>query len=203
MRAAGNPSDRSWAGAASPVAGVEGVFEVSGADLCMEAREGAVTSHAAAEGSGSYQPPPPPPPPPTAAAVSEEKPSGMGGLVAAAAAAAAAAAPPGVAMGPPVTAAGTMPKKRGRPRKYGPDGSLLRPLNPIPISASVPAGVEYTPAAKVGAAMKRGRGRAVGLVSKSPQFGLELEPQGTAFPHLTTLSPSLFLGPIMRFQVED
>ncbi|XP_074558926.1 AT-hook motif nuclear-localized protein 7-like [Curcuma longa] len=147
----------------------------------MEAREGAVTSHAAAEGSGSYQPPPPPPPPlppPTAAAVSEEKPSGMGGLVAAAAAAAAAAAPPGVAMGPPVTAAGTMPKKRGRPRKYGPDGSLLRPLNPIPISASVPAGVEYTPAAKVGAAMKRGRGRAVGLVSKSPQFGLELEPQG-------------------------
>ncbi|KAG6494918.1 AT-hook motif nuclear-localized protein 1-like [Zingiber officinale] len=139
----------------------------------MEARDRAVTSHAAAEGSGSYQPPPP-----TAAAVSEEKPSGMGGLVAAAVAAAAAAAPPGVAIGPTVTAAGTMPKKRGRPRKYGPDGSLLRPLNPIPISASVPAGVEYTPAAKVGAAMKRGRGRAVGLVSKSPQFGLELEPQG-------------------------
>ncbi|CAM0910812.1 unnamed protein product [Alopecurus aequalis] len=55
-------------------------------------------------------------------------------------------------------------KKRGRPRKYGPDGSLIRPLNATPISASAPmasavtAG-QYTPASAVGAAMKRGRGR--------------------------------------------
>lgn len=55
-------------------------------------------------------------------------------------------------------------KKRGRPRKYGPDGSLIRPLNATPISASVPmaasvAAGQYTPASAVGAAMKRGRGR--------------------------------------------
>ncbi|VAI76268.1 unnamed protein product [Triticum turgidum subsp. durum] len=29
-------------------------------------------------------------------------------------------------------------KKRGRPRKYGPDGSLIQPLNATPISASAP-----------------------------------------------------------------
>ena len=57
-----------------------------------------------------------------------------------------------------------VPKKRGRPRKYGPDGSLIRPLNATPISASAPmptavAPGQYTPASAVGAAMKRGRGR--------------------------------------------
>jgi hypothetical protein len=57
-----------------------------------------------------------------------------------------------------------VPKKRGRPRKYGPDGSLIRPLNATPISASAPlpaavAPGHYTPASAVGAAMKRGRGR--------------------------------------------
>lgn len=57
-----------------------------------------------------------------------------------------------------------VPKKRGRPRKYGPDGSLIRPLNATPISASAPmaaavAAGQYTPASAVGAAMKRGRGR--------------------------------------------
>ncbi|KAF8712718.1 hypothetical protein HU200_028483 [Digitaria exilis] len=59
-----------------------------------------------------------------------------------------------------------VPKKRGRPRKYGPDGSLIRPLNATPISASAPmaaavAAGQYTPASAVGAAMKRGRGRPI------------------------------------------
>ncbi|WOK95334.1 hypothetical protein Cni_G04041 [Canna indica] len=99
-----------------------------------------------------------------------------GGVVIAIGQPAASPAASGAGMG--VVAAGSMKKKRGRPRKYGPDGSLLRPLNPMPISASVPTGVEYTPAASVGAAMKRGRGRPVGLVSKSPQYGVELEPPG-------------------------
>uniref|UniRef100_A0A0E0JUY5 AT-hook motif nuclear-localized protein n=1 Tax=Oryza punctata TaxID=4537 RepID=A0A0E0JUY5_ORYPU len=61
-------------------------------------------------------------------------------------------------------------RKRGRPRKYGPDGSLLRPLKATPISASVPddsGGGQYTPAAAVGAVMKRGRGRPVGFVSRA------------------------------------
>ncbi|RWV97944.1 hypothetical protein BHE74_00041796 [Ensete ventricosum] len=82
-------------------------------------------------------------------------------------------------------------KKRGRPRKYGPDGRLLQPLNPLPISASVPSGVEYTPAAAVGAAIKRGRGRPVGLVSKSPRYGVDFEPLG--IPSTLFVLCSLFL----------
>lgn len=73
--------------------------------------------------------------------------------------------PPGMAMGGGGLAAAKVGgKKRGRPRKYGPDGSLIRPLNATPISASAPmlaAAVspgQYTPASAVGAAMKRGRG---------------------------------------------
>ncbi|CAL9772824.1 unnamed protein product [Musa acuminata subsp. burmannicoides] len=75
-------------------------------------------------------------------------------------------------------AAEPMKKKTGRPRKYGPDGSLLWPLNPMPISASVPAGVKYTSAAAVGAALKRGRGRPVGSMAKTPQLGFDLEHLG-------------------------
>ncbi|KAG2581231.1 AT-hook motif nuclear-localized protein 7-like [Panicum virgatum] len=75
--------------------------------------------------------------------------------------AAAAGAGGALALGP---VAMKVPKKRGRPRKYGPDGSLIRPLNATPISASAPmaaavAAGQYTPASAVGAAMKRGRGR--------------------------------------------
>ncbi|KAF0911587.1 hypothetical protein E2562_011209 [Oryza meyeriana var. granulata] len=70
----------------------------------------------------------------------------------------------------PVAGRGDGKRKRGRPRKYGPDGSLLRPLKATPISASVPddsGGGQYTPAAAVGAVMKRGRGRPVGFVSRA------------------------------------
>ncbi|KAJ8748910.1 hypothetical protein K2173_013344 [Erythroxylum novogranatense] len=48
---------------------------------------------------------------------------------------------------PPVSAAMTgssEKKKRGRPRKYGPDGSLARPLSPMPISSSAPPGGEFS-----------------------------------------------------------
>ncbi|RWW82319.1 hypothetical protein BHE74_00009223, partial [Ensete ventricosum] len=170
--------------------------------LCMEGREGVVPSPAATaavEGFGSYRPPLSPL---TAGLVREEKPaSEIGGMAPAAVAASASpavvaappvAAPAGVVVGPAaalpeaavvgLVAAEPMKKKRGRPRKYGPDGSLLRPLNPMPISASVPAGVQYTSAAAVGAAMKRGRGRPVGLVSKTLQYGLESEPLGIPHP---------------------
>uniref|UniRef100_A0ACD5Z7L9 Uncharacterized protein n=1 Tax=Avena sativa TaxID=4498 RepID=A0ACD5Z7L9_AVESA len=63
-------------------------------------------------------------------------------------------------------------RKRGRPRKYGADGGPVRPLKATPISASVPddsGGGQYTPAASVGAVMKRGRGagRPVGFVSRA------------------------------------
>ncbi|CAD6252037.1 unnamed protein product [Miscanthus lutarioriparius] len=79
---------------------------------------------------------------------------------------AAPAAAPSVAA---VAGRGDGKRKRGRPRKYGPDGTPLRPLNATPISASAPddAGVgQYTPAAAVGAVMKRGRGRPVGFISR-------------------------------------
>lgn len=86
------------------------------------------------------------PPPPMAA--------GGGGVVVAAA---------------PVAGVVKVGKKRGRPRKYGPDGSLIRPLNATPISASVPMAASavgpYTPASAVGAAMKRGRGRPLDFAS--------------------------------------
>lgn len=67
-----------------------------------------------------------------------------------------------------------VPKKRGRPRKYGPDGSLIRPLNATPISASAPlpaavAPGHYTPASAVGAAMKRGRGRPLDFAAAAKQ----------------------------------
>lgn len=54
-------------------------------------------------------------------------------------------------------------KKRGRPRKYGPDGTgpVARALSPMPISSSVPpAGGDYSSGGK------RGRGRASGYQSK-------------------------------------
>ncbi|KAH7692531.1 AF0104/ALDC/Ptd012-like protein [Dioscorea alata] len=65
-------------------------------------------------------------------------------------------------------------RKRGRPRKYGPDGSVLMPLNPMPISASAPAGSYHGSAA---GGMKRGRGRPVGFASL-PQHKIEFESVG-------------------------
>lgn len=38
----------------------------------------------------------------------------------------------------------TEKKKRGRPRKYGPDGTVARALSPMPISASAPPGGDYS-----------------------------------------------------------
>ena len=107
------------------------------------------------------------------------------------------AAPPArVAVGP-VTE--PIKQKRGRPRKYGPDRNLLRPLNPMLILASVPTGVEYTSEAAVGAAMKRGRGRPAGSVSKTPHYRLAMESLGIRHPFLAFLAlPGLFLSPSMK-----
>ncbi|KAG6532089.1 hypothetical protein ZIOFF_005927 [Zingiber officinale] len=140
----------------------------------MEEREGVVPSPEVVEASGSYQPPPPAASDPEADAVRDKKPASE---------VAAATKATGVAVGPPIAVAGDagevsglLKKKRGRPRKYGPDGTPLRPLNPMPLSASAPANVQYTSAAAVGTVMKRGRGRAVGLARKpSTQFSLQAE----------------------------
>jgi hypothetical protein len=91
-------------------------------------------------------------------------------------------------------------RKRGRPRKYGPDGSLLRPLKATPISASVPddaGGGQYTPAAAVGAVMKRGRGRPVGFISLAPPVPMAVT---TAAPTpavvVSAPAPQTQLGPL-------
>ncbi|KAG2711150.1 hypothetical protein I3760_04G063600 [Carya illinoinensis] len=60
-----------------------------------------------------------------------------------------------------VATSGTgMKKKRGRPRKYGPDGAVSQALSPMPISSSIPLTGEFS-------AWKRGRGRPIESVKKS------------------------------------
>ncbi|KAK7391786.1 hypothetical protein VNO78_20207 [Psophocarpus tetragonolobus] len=65
-------------------------------------------------------------------------------------------------------------KKRGRPRKYGPDGKVAlgaaTPLSPMPISSSIPLTGEFS-------AWKRGRGRPVESIKKS-SFKFEVESPG-------------------------
>jgi len=39
---------------------------------------------------------------------------------------------------------GTTKKKRGRPRKYGPDGSVTMALSPMPISSSAPSSNNFS-----------------------------------------------------------
>ncbi|WVZ95389.1 hypothetical protein U9M48_041158 [Paspalum notatum var. saurae] len=118
---------------------------------------------AAPEATASgFQPPPPAAAAAPAVPAAAEKGSSSGALVPPPAAPPPAAAGGGALALAPVVM--KVPKKRGRPRKYGPDGSLIRPLNATPISASAPmaaavAAGQYTPASAVGAAMKRGRGR--------------------------------------------
>ncbi|KAK7283702.1 hypothetical protein RIF29_13416 [Crotalaria pallida] len=57
-------------------------------------------------------------------------------------------------------------KKRGRPRKYGPDGKLAAPamaLSPMPISSSIPLTGQFS-------AWKRGRGKPFESIKKSHKF---------------------------------
>ena len=64
-------------------------------------------------------------------------------------------------------------KKRGRPRKYGPDGKVAAAagaLSPMPISASIPLTGEFS-------AWKRGRGRPVESIKKS-SYKYEFESPG-------------------------
>lgn len=56
-------------------------------------------------------------------------------------------------------------KKRGRPRKYGPDGTVNMTFSPLPLSSSAPpAGIDFSTPGKRG-----GRGRGVGLEQKQPR----------------------------------
>ncbi|KAF8413053.1 hypothetical protein HHK36_001029 [Tetracentron sinense] len=84
-----------------------------------------------------------------------------------------AALPVSVALASPVSVAlaGTaVKKKRGRPRKYGTDGTVSVALSPMPISSSAPPAGEFSTG-------KRGRGRPAGAVNKQQQK-LEFENLG-------------------------
>ncbi|KAL5859881.1 hypothetical protein ACOSQ4_001177 [Xanthoceras sorbifolium] len=82
----------------------------------------------------------------------------------------------------------TEKKKRGRPRKYGPDGTPVA-LSPMPISSSVPHSGDFSSG-------KRGRGRVSGFESKQlkrmgvDNFGeLSACAVGTNFtPHIITVN---------------
>ncbi|XP_052186490.1 AT-hook motif nuclear-localized protein 3-like [Diospyros lotus] len=69
--------------------------------------------------------------------------------------------PPAVAATPvSVAMPGTkVKKKRGRPRKYGPGGSGMPALSPMPISASIPLTGEFS-------AWKQGRGKSINSFKK-------------------------------------
>ncbi|RZC57747.1 hypothetical protein C5167_005047 [Papaver somniferum] len=83
-------------------------------------------------------------------------------------------------------------KKRGRPRKYGPDGAVSLALSPIPISASAPLPSPTTTTAGSGGAgggdfsAKRGRGRPAGSMNKphqpKPSPKVEMENLGELIP---------------------
>lgn len=60
-------------------------------------------------------------------------------------------------------------KKRGRPRKYGPDGKMAPTLSPMPISSSIPLTGEFS-------GWKRGRGRSVESIKKSRKYEYEIPP---------------------------
>lgn len=59
-----------------------------------------------------------------------------------------------------------MKKKRGRPRKYGADGTVTLALSPMPISSSIPLTGQFS-------AWKRGRGRPTESIKKSHKYEYE------------------------------
>lgn len=64
-------------------------------------------------------------------------------------------------------------KKRGRPKKYGPDGSVRLALSPMPISASIPLTGDYS-------AWKHSAGQPIGSFKKKKKKFL-LENPGNEF----------------------
>lgn len=79
----------------------------------------------------------------------------------------------------PVSAAmpgSEMKKRRGRPRKYGPGGSLSTALSPMPISSSIPLTGEFS-------AWKRGRGRPVDSFKKQHKSESESTGKWMAVDH--------------------
>jgi hypothetical protein len=72
------------------------------------------------------------------------------------------------------TSAEQLKKKRGRPRKYNPDGTLVVTLSPMPISSSVPLTSEFPPRKR-----GRGRGKSNRWLKKSQMFQFDRSPVDT------------------------
>uniref|UniRef100_A0A6N2NFV7 AT-hook motif nuclear-localized protein n=2 Tax=Salix TaxID=40685 RepID=A0A6N2NFV7_SALVM len=91
----------------------------------------------------------------------------------------------------PVSVGGTdtgVKKKRGRPRKYAPDGTLNTTLSPMPISSSIPLTGDYS-------TWKRGRGRPIEAVKKQHNYEYESTGNKIAYfvganfmPHVITVN---------------
>ncbi|CAA3033809.1 AT-hook motif nuclear-localized protein 1-like isoform X2 [Olea europaea var. sylvestris] len=95
---------------------------------------------------------------------------------------------PSTAVAAGVDGTTTVKKKRGRPRKYAPDGSVTKVISPKPISSSAPP-----PVIDFSAAQKRGKIHPVGSTKKSQNPRMELEGElvpcsvGSNFtPHIIT-----------------
>ncbi|CAN6987407.1 hypothetical protein IGI04_001493 [Brassica rapa subsp. trilocularis] len=82
---------------------------------------------------------------------------------------------------PAETASSEQKKKRGRPRKYNPDGTLAVTLSPMPISSSVPL-TSGLPPRKRG----RGRGRSSQWLKKPEMFQFDRSPVETSFAGVGT-----------------
>lgn len=82
-------------------------------------------------------------------------------------------------------------KKRGRPRKYGPDGAVnwvTMALSPMPISSSIPLTGEYS-------VWKQGRGKPADTIKKSYKF--DFESSGNVIHPLLSFSSVRYLGRLM------
>ncbi|KAL1201171.1 AT-hook motif nuclear-localized protein 3 [Cardamine amara subsp. amara] len=152
----------------------------------MEEREGnnnnknnntsfGLKQHEASSDGGGYPMDPPPRP---------ENPNPFSGPPTTASAAAAItenAAPPFSLTMPPENASSELKKKRGRPRKYNPDGTLAATLSPMPISSSVPLTSEYPPRKR-----GRARGKSSRWIKKSQMFQFDRSPVDTNFAGVGT-----------------
>ncbi|KAF7131609.1 hypothetical protein RHSIM_Rhsim09G0193800 [Rhododendron simsii] len=94
---------------------------------------------------------------------------------------------PVAVVAPPVGSGTEGKKKRGRPRKYAPDGSVLA-LSPMPISASIPLTGDYS-------SWKQGRGRPVDSFKKKHKLEFESPGGHVAYsvganftPHVITIN---------------
>ncbi|XP_071732194.1 AT-hook motif nuclear-localized protein 6 isoform X2 [Rutidosis leptorrhynchoides] len=78
---------------------------------------------------------------------------------------------------PPPPPADSVIKKRGRPRKYGPDGKPTATLSPMPISASIPITGDYT-------GWKRNQGKPLTSVKRKQKLDFCTPVVGQQMPYL-------------------